>query len=275
MKREDWPSLKWLMSGSIYFVLRNGGGKKICRLSWTTAHSLFSSFIPFCYQNGGTNYSHVTPTFSTNIVSTPSSLLSAFFKTSLYLFDLIVSCVQLLHVSVSDKNQHALLCSFPKTAATRCEFHTTAAWWDLFFFFFSPQSGVGGWGWGGVCARDGEQWPNCWAATRLSPEDFLLNSGPPNSVWHATSWGEETRIIKKQREGDWGEPLMPSRLSQTLVRSPLERKKKSRTRCGFFFFFFSFAADRQTLSKRRRRVDVLTRARLLFHLFLCSNAFTS
>lgn len=249
-------------------------GKKSADSHGKTAHSLFPSFIPFCYQNGGTNYSHVTLTFSTNIVSTPSSLLSAFFNTSLYLFDLIVYCVQLLHVSVSDKNQHALPCSFPKTAATRCEFHTTAAWWDLFFFFLSPSEwgrgvGVGG----GVCARDGEQWPNCWAATRLSPEDFLLNSGPPNSVWHATSWGEETRIIKKQREGDWGEPLMPSRLSQTLVPRWKE-KKKSRIRCGFFSFF-SFAADRQTLSKRRRRVDVLTRARLLFHLFLCSNAFTS
>lgn len=170
---------------------------------------------------------------------------------------------------LSDKNQHALSCSFPKTAETRCEFHTTAAWWDLSLSL--SQSGVGVWRVeGGVSARDGEQWPNCWAATRLSPEDFLLNSGPPNSVWHATSWEEETRIIKKQREGDWGEPLMPSRQSQTLVPRWKE-KKKNRTRCVFFFF----AADRQTLSKRRRRVDVLTRARLLFHLFLCSNAFTS
>lgn len=48
----------------------------------------------------------------------------------------------------------------------------------LFFFFFF---------W--VCARDSEQWPNCWAATRLSPKDFLLNSGPPNTIWHATSRG--------------------------------------------------------------------------------------
>lgn len=46
----------------------------------------------------------------------------------------------------------------------------------LFFFFW-------------VCARDSEQWPNCWAATRLSPKDFLLNSGPPNTIWHATSRG--------------------------------------------------------------------------------------
>lgn len=46
---------------------------------------------------------------------------------TLHCIYLIVYCVQLLHVSVSDKNQHALACSFPKTAATRCEFHTTAA----------------------------------------------------------------------------------------------------------------------------------------------------
>lgn len=57
------------------------------------------------------------------------------------------------------------------------------------FFFFLASGGVGVW--------DGEQWPNCWAATRLSPEDFLLNPGPPNTIWHATSGGEETRIKKK------------------------------------------------------------------------------
>lgn len=31
----------------------------------------------------------------------------------------------------------------------------------IFFFFFSPSEWGGGVGVGGVCARDGEQWPNC------------------------------------------------------------------------------------------------------------------
>lgn len=77
-----------------------------------------------------------------------------FFKTSLYVFDLIVSFVHVLHVSIPDKNQHALSCSFPKQ------------WKHAVSSSLQPPDGTppppsGLWGVGGVCARDSEQWPNC------------------------------------------------------------------------------------------------------------------
>ena len=79
---------------------------------------------------------------------------------------------------------------FPPPIVPCCEFSEQQSDGSILFFiylfFFSWGGGAGVW--------DAEQWPNCWAATQLSPEDFLLNPGPPNSIWHATSWREETCI---------------------------------------------------------------------------------
>lgn len=238
MKREDWPSLKWLMSGSIYFVLRNGGGKKNLQTLMNNSTFTFFLFHSFLLSKRWHRLQPCYPDlFNKHCFNPFISVISIFQHFTVFIWSYCILCSVTPCTCVWQKSTRTSLLFSKNCGNTLWVPHDGRLMGSFFFFFFSPSEwGRGVEGVGGVCARDGEQWPNCWAATRLSPEDFLLNSGPPNSVWHATSWGEETRIIKKQREGDWGEPLMPSRLSQTLVRSPLERKKKEQNSVWFLFF---------------------------------------